>query len=70
MKKDNLTGLEFFIEKYAGSLNREAIIKEDILRQGISFDKINEKENFSSKSYFIFSFNVDNDDDIINQRYP
>ncbi len=70
MKKDNLTGLEFFIEKYAGSLNREAIVKEDILRQGIFFDKINEKENFSSKSYFIFSFNVDNDDDILNQRYP
>jgi hypothetical protein len=64
------TGLEFFINKYGVYINPEAIIKEDILRQGISFVEVPAEENFSSKSYFIFSFNVDNDGDVINKKYP
>ncbi|MHB1660563.1 MAG: radical SAM protein [bacterium] len=70
IKKEHIANLDFFIEKYGAEVNPEAIIKEDILRQGILFEKVSEEENFSSKSYFIFSFNVDNDSDVINKKYP
>jgi len=62
--------LDYFIEKFGVSLNSEAIIKEDILRQGIAFGEVSGEKNFSGKSYFIFSFNVDNDGDVINKKYP
>ncbi len=62
--------LDYFIEKFGASLNHEAIIKEDILRLGVSFGEVSPEKNFSGKSYFIFSFNVDNDGDVINKKYP
>ena len=68
--KGCIAELDYFIEKYGVSLNSEAIIKEDILRQGIAFEEVSHEENFSGKSYFIFSFNVDNDGDVINKKYP
>ncbi len=72
MSKNNeyIDELDFFIGKYGRDINPEAIIKEDILRQGISFGEVDSEENFSGKSYFIFSFNVDNDGDVINKKYP
>lgn len=72
MSKNNeyIDELDFFIGKYGRDINPEAIIKEDILRQGISFGEVDPEENFSGKSYFIFSFNVDNDGDVINKKYP
>ena len=70
INKDITANLYYFIEKFGALLSPEAIIKEDILRQGISFDDVPREENFSSKSYFIFSFNVDNDGDVINKKYP
>lgn len=69
-EKEHIANLDFFIEKYGAEVNPEAIIKEDILRQGILFEKVSEEENFSSKSYFIFSFDVDNDSDVIKKKYP
>ena len=68
--KGCIAELDYFIEKFGVSLNSEAIIKEDILRQGIAFDEVSSEENFSGKSYFIFSFNVDNDGDVIDKKYP
>ncbi|MCL4428639.1 MAG: radical SAM protein, partial [Deltaproteobacteria bacterium] len=70
INKNPMSGLDYFIEKFGASLSPESIIKEDILRQGISFDDVQREDNFSSKSYFIFSFNVDNDSDVINKKYP
>ncbi len=69
-KNIGIDELDFFIDKYGSYLNPEAIIKEDILRQGVYFGEVNPEENFSSKSYFIFSFNVDNDGDVIKKKYP
>lgn len=65
-----ISELESFFGKYGSFINNEAILKEDILRSGVSFDEISGNENFSGKSYFIFSFNVDNDSDVINRKYP
>ncbi len=70
IKKSNLKQLEFFIKTYGDTVNPEAIIKEDILRQGLSFDHIPSGGNFAGKSYFIFSFNVDNDKDILSNKFP
>ncbi|MCL4542597.1 MAG: radical SAM protein [Deltaproteobacteria bacterium] len=70
MANKNLCELEFFIKEYGHLLNPEAIIKEDILRQGVFFESFTDVENFSSKSYFIFSFNIDNDNDVITKKYP
>ncbi len=70
MNKEHIAELEFFVQKYGSSVNPEAIVKEDILRQGVSFGKVNEEENFSGKSYFIFSFDVDNGGGVINKKYP
>ncbi len=65
-----LNNLELYIKEYGDLLNPEAIIKEDILRQGVFFERIVHNENFSGKSYFIFSFDVDNDNDIATRKYP
>ena len=70
INRDLTANLDYFIEKFGVLLSPEAIIKEDILRQGIAFDEVSHEENFSSKSYFIFSFNVDNDGDVIDKQYP
>ncbi len=70
MVNKHIGELDFFIKEYGHLLNPEAIIKEDILRQGIFFEPLTDVKNFSSKSYFIFSFNIDNDNDIITKKYP
>lgn len=70
MNKENIKSLETFISAYGDYINSESIIKEDILRQGIFFSDISSSNNFSGKSYFIFSFNVDNDKDVISRKYP
>ncbi len=70
MKRKNIDELESFIKKFEGELPPEAILKEDILRQGIFFEEIPRDEKFSGKSYFIFSFNIDNDRDVISAKFP
>lgn len=69
LNEDNIRQLEFFINGYGDAINPESIIKEDILRQGLSFEDITASQ-FSAKSYFIFSFNVDNDKEILSKKYP
>ncbi len=55
-KKDLLKELEDFRERYS-NLPFEAILKQDILRQGIQFDPASlQGKKFKKKDYFIFTF--------------
>ncbi|MHB1680220.1 MAG: radical SAM protein [bacterium] len=67
--KSDFQILESYIRDFSADINSEAIVKEDILRQGIHFEATPDVA-FSSKSYFIFSFNIDNDKEVLNKKYP
>ncbi|MHB1646250.1 MAG: radical SAM protein [bacterium] len=71
LAKSDFQILESYIRDFSADINSEAIVKEDILRQGIHFEAApNPDAAFSSKSYFIFSFNIDNDKEVLNKKYP
>ncbi|MHB1664727.1 MAG: radical SAM protein, partial [bacterium] len=71
LSKSDFKILESYIRDFSADINSESIVKEDILRQGIHFEAApNPDAAFSSKSYFIFSFNIDNDKEVLNKKYP
>ncbi len=69
ISKSEFKLLETYIRDFGSEINSEAIVKEDILRQGIRFEATPDTA-FSGKSYFIFSFNIDNDKEVLNKKYP
>lgn len=62
--------LDSYFEKYS-DVNKEVIIKEDILRLGVSFTQkaLEESSKFATKSYYLFSYDAMDVDDMQKQEY-
>lgn len=62
--------LDSYFQKYT-DVNKEVIIKEDILRLGVSFTQkaLEESAKFATKSYYLFSYDAMDVDDMKKQEF-
>lgn len=62
--------LDSYFQKYS-YVNKEVIIKEDILRLGVSFTQkaLEESAKFATKSYYLFSYDAMDVDDMKKQEF-
>ncbi|MBW2370003.1 MAG: radical SAM protein [Deltaproteobacteria bacterium] len=62
--------LDSYFEKYS-DVNKEVIIKEDLLRLGVSFTSraLEESAKYATKSYYLFSYDAMDVDDMKDKEY-